>query len=129
MKTETLTIRLTENQKKTLHEMADNQGRTITGIISRLLQTEGDREMKKLVEEVNGEGLDKLIGERITLFCMNYIYTGRLTGVNETCVLLTDAAIVYETGELTSDKWKDAQSLPNDWYVQLSSVESFGILK
>ena len=129
MKTETLTIRLTENQKKTLHEMADNQGRTITGIISRLLQTEGDREMKKLVEEVNGEGLDKLIGERVTLFCMNYIYTGRLTGVNETCVLLTDAAIVYETGELTSDKWKDAQSLPNDWYVQLSSVESFGILK
>ena len=85
--------------------------------------------MKKLVEEVNGEGLDKLIGERVTLFCMNYIYTGRLTGVNETCVLLTDAAIVYETGELTSDKWKDAQSLPNDWYVQLSSVESFGILK
>jgi len=85
--------------------------------------------MKKLVEEVNGEGLDKLIGERVTLFCMNYIYTGRLTGVNETCVLLTDAAIVYETGELISDKWKDTQPLPNDWYIQLSSVESFGILK
>ena len=85
--------------------------------------------MRKLVEEVSGEGLDKLIGERVTLFCMNYIYTGRLTGVNETCVLLTDAAIVYETGELISDKWKDAQPLPNDWYIQLSSVESFGILK
>jgi len=85
--------------------------------------------MRKLVEEVSGEGLDKLIGERVTLFCMNYIYTGRLTGVNETCLLLTDAAIVYETGELISDKWKDAQPLPNDWYIQLSSVESFGILK
>ena len=85
--------------------------------------------MKKLVEEVNGEGMDKLIGERVTLFCMNYIYTGKLSGVNETCVLLTDAAIVYETGELNSSDWKDAQPLPNHWYVQLSSVESFGILK
>ena len=85
--------------------------------------------MKKLVEEVNGEGLDKLIGERVTLFCVNYIYTGKLTGVNETCVLLSDAAIVYETGELTSENWNDAQSLPHDWYVQLSAVESFGVLK
>lgn len=85
--------------------------------------------MKRLVEEVNGEGLEKLIGERVTLFCMNYIYTGKLSGVNETCVLLTDASIVYETGELTSSAWKDAQPLPNDWYVQLSAVESFGLLK
>jgi len=85
--------------------------------------------MKKLIEEVNGEGLDKLMGERVTLFCMNYIYTGKLSGVNETCVLLTDAAIVYETGELTTKNWKDAQSLPNDWYVQLSAVESFGVMK
>ena len=85
--------------------------------------------MKKLIEEVNGEGMDKLIGERVTLFCMNYIYTGKLSGVNETCVLLTDAAIVYETGELNSSDWKDAQPLPNDWYIQISSVESFGILK
>ena len=54
--------------------------------------------MKKIVEEVNGEGLDKLLGDRVTLFCLNYIYTGKLSGVNETCVLLTDAAIVYETG-------------------------------
>ena len=85
--------------------------------------------MKKLIEEVNGEGLDKLIGQRITLFCVNYIYTGKLVGVNDTCVLLTDASIVYETGELTSKDWTDAQSLPNDWYVQLSAVESFGVLK
>jgi hypothetical protein len=84
--------------------------------------------MKKLVE-VNGEGLDKLLGERVTLFCMNYIYTGKLSGVNSTCVLLTDAAIVYETGELTSKDWADAQPLPRDWYVQLAAVESFGVLK
>ena len=85
--------------------------------------------MRKLVEEVQGEGLDKLIGEQVTLFCVNYIYTGKLYGVNAACVLLKNAAIVYETGEFQTPSWKDAQSLPNDWYVMLSAIESFGILK
>lgn len=85
--------------------------------------------MRKIVEEVEGEGLIKLIGERVTLFCANYIYTGKLAGVNETCVLLHDAAIVYETGPLDSGAWKDAQKLPSSWYVQTTAIESFGILK
>lgn len=87
--------------------------------------------MKKIVSvtDVEGEGLTALLGERVTLFCLNYIYTGKLTGVNETCVLLEDAAIVYETGELNTKEWKDAQKLPNDWYVRTSAIESFGILK
>jgi hypothetical protein len=85
--------------------------------------------MKKIVEEVTGEGLEKLLGERVTLFCLNYIYTGKLMGVNQSCVLLADAAIVYETGAFTEPKWKDAQQLPREWYVQLSCIESFGVLK
>jgi DNA-binding ferritin-like protein (Dps family) len=85
--------------------------------------------MKKIVNEVQGEGLEKLLGERVTLFCMNYIYTGTLTGANETCVLLTDAAIVYETGAFNEKEWKDAQKLPHDWYVQIGAIESFGKLK
>jgi hypothetical protein len=87
--------------------------------------------MKKLVNvtEVSGEGLIGLLGERITLFCLNYIYTGKLVGVNDTCVCLEEAAIVYETGELTATEWKDAQKLPNAWYVQIGAVESFGVLK
>ena len=85
--------------------------------------------MKKIVNEVQGEGLDKLLGERVTLFCMNYIYTGTLTGVNDTCVLLTDASIVYETGGFNEKDWRDAQKLPHDWYVEISAIESFGKLK
>ena len=85
--------------------------------------------MKRIVEEVQGEGLVKLLGERVTLFCLNYIYTGRLVGVNEMCVLLTDAAIVYETGAFTDKKWKDAQPLPNELYVQVGAIESFTVLK
>jgi len=85
--------------------------------------------MKKLVEEVAGEGLENLLGERVTLMCSNYFYTGKLIGVNNTSVMLTDAAVVYETGSLLDKTWKDAQQLPNDWYVQIAAVESFGILK
>ena len=85
--------------------------------------------MRKIVEEVSGEGLEKLLGETVTLFCMNYIYTGKLLGVNASCVLLGEAKIVYETGDLDTKTWKDAQSLPGEWYVQTASIESFGILK
>lgn len=87
--------------------------------------------MKKLVkvEEVTGEGLVGLMGENVTLFCLNYIYTGKLVGVNDTFVKLEKAAIVYETGEFSDPKFKDAQALPHDWYIQLSAIESFGKLK
>ena len=85
--------------------------------------------MKILVKEADQEGLVALMGKRVTLFCVNYIYTGELIGINDSCVKLGQAAIVYETGELNTKSWKDAQPLPGDWYVQLSAVESFGLLK
>lgn len=85
--------------------------------------------MKKIVQEVSGEGLDKLLGEKVTLFCINYIYTGILSGINEDCILLTDAKIVYETGSFDSKEWKDAQKLPHEWYVRINLIESFGKLK
>ena len=85
--------------------------------------------MKKIIIEEQGEGLVKLLGKRVTLFCANYIYTGDLVGVNDNCVLLKNAGIVYETEDLTSKTWKDMQSLPNDWYVTTQSIESFGELK
>ena len=53
--------------------------------------------MKKLIE-VTDEGLEGLLGKRVTLLCMNYFYTGTLTGVNDKCVQLTSPKIVYETG-------------------------------
>jgi hypothetical protein len=86
--------------------------------------------MKKLVTvtEVAGEGFDALLGEVITVFCANYIYTGKLEGVNATCIKLAEAAIVYETGPFTEPKWKDAQRLPSAVYVQTASIESFTVL-
>jgi len=88
-----------------------------------------EKQMKKLVIEESGEGLIGLLGERVTLFCLNYIYTGRLVGVNDSCVRLDDAGIVYETGAFTDSAWKDAQKLPKPVYVMLSAVESFTVIR
>ena len=89
--------------------------------------------MKKAVTvevvEVANEGFVSLLGQRVTIFCMNYIYTGELTGVNDTCVRLDNPSIVYETGPFNDPRWKDAQSLPNQMYIQTSAIESFGIVK
>jgi len=81
------------------------------------------------VIEVESEGLIALLGKVVTLFCVNYIYTGKLEGVNSSCVKLSSPKIVYETGAFTEPEWKDAQPLPNDLYIQLGMVESYTILK
>ena len=87
--------------------------------------------MKKSVQvvEVEDEGFMALMDKVITVFCLNYIYTGKLIGLNDTCILLAEPKIVYETGSFDSKDWKDAQSLPNEFYIQTSCIESFGELK
>ena len=87
--------------------------------------------MKKSVQvvEVENEGFMALMDEVITIFSLNYIYTGKLIGFNESCVLLESPSIVYETGSFDSKGWKDAQKLPNQIYVQINCIESFGVVK
>jgi len=84
--------------------------------------------MKKLikVEEVEDRGLLAFMGKPISLFCLNYIYSGTVVGVNDQFVKLENPVIVYETGGLTAATWKDAQKLPGVHYVMISAVESFG---
>ena len=82
--------------------------------------------MKRLVEKVSDEGLESLIGKRVVLWCMNYIYTGKLVGVNEHDVKLAEAKVVYETGDLQADKWQDAQKLRSTHlYVRTNAIESY----
>ena len=68
--------------------------------------------MKKLikVEEVENEGLLAFMGERVTLFCQVYIYTGKLVGVNNTFVKLEEAGVVYETGSFSTEEWKNCRT-------------------
>ena len=84
----------------------------------------------KEVVDVSGEGLESLLGQKITLFCANYIYTGKLIGVNVTCVKLENPAIVYSTGDFSAKEYSDVQSLNTKvFYIQVSAIESFGLLK
>lgn len=83
--------------------------------------------MKKLIEQIDGEGFEALLGENVLVFAMNYLYDGKLIGVNDTCILIQNARIVYETGGFSAAEYKDAQALPtNLWYIQTASIESFG---
>lgn len=87
--------------------------------------------MKKLVtvQEVEKEGLEGLLGQRVTVWCMNYIYTGDLIGINTDCILLENAGIVYETGPLGTKDWQDMQPLPKPCYIMKRCIESFMVLK
>ena len=82
--------------------------------------------MKKLIEEISGEGLESLLGENITVWCCRYIYAGKLIGVNNSDILLSDAKIVYETGPLDKAGFTDSQALPSEWYIRTDSIESYG---
>ena len=81
------------------------------------------------VTEVEKEGFLALLGETITCFCAVYIYTGKLIGVNETCIKLENPSIVFETGGFETKSWKDAQKLPNELYLQTGMIEAFGVIK
>jgi hypothetical protein len=88
--------------------------------------------MKQLVTvtEVEGEGLDSLLGERVLLMCANYFYTGKLIGVNIEYVKLEDPAIVYETGEWSKKSYTNEQKLHSKlFYVRTAAIESFGVSK
>lgn len=90
-----------------------------------------ETEMKKLVTavEVEDDGFSGYLGETITLFCMNYIYTGKLVGVNKDFVELGAPKIVYETGAFNTREWKDAQALPNSIRVRCGAIEAYGLVK
>ena len=84
--------------------------------------------MKKIVSvvEVEGEGLEALLGKKVILMCMNYFYSGVLEGVNSDFVKLSDPQIVYETGDWGNKQWKNAQSMcMNELYVRVPSIEAY----
>lgn len=82
-------------------------------------------EMIDDISDYSGAGFHDFIGRRILILCANYFYTGKLVRINDDCVLLEDAYIVFETGALDSAWYKDAQKLESPVYVRMSAIESF----
>ena len=78
------------------------------------------------VIEVENEGFISLLGQQVEIRCNVYIYAGTLVGVNQTCVKLDNAAIVYETGPHNDSNYKDAQKIGDSQYVSMNLIESFG---
>lgn len=86
--------------------------------------------MKRVVQtvEVEGEGLEALLDENVQLWCLNYIYAGKLVGVNKDDIVLENAHVVYETGELSAKTFKNSQRLgTNEWRIRVSAIESYGL--
>ena len=81
------------------------------------------------VTEVENEGFLGLLGQTVTVFALNYIWCGKLVGVNDTQVKLETPSIVYETGAFNTKTYKDAQKLPHDMYLRLSAIEAYGVVK
>lgn len=83
--------------------------------------------MKQVVKvvEVDGEGLEGLMGKRTLIMCVDYFYHGTLVGVNEKFVKLDDCAIVYETGAWSDKAFKDAQLVGDAHYVMTQAISSF----
>jgi len=84
--------------------------------------------MRRLVETTDADGLEKFLGEHIQLWCINYIYAGLLVGVNENDCVLSHPYVVYETGKLTEEKFKFAESFGvQELFVRISSIEAYAL--
>ena len=86
--------------------------------------------MKKVVKRVSRRSFREYIGTVITVYCANYIYTGKLVEIDPLYLVLDNSGVVYETGPYSEPEWRDVQMIPKGrWNVMLNSIESFGILK
>lgn len=80
------------------------------------------------VVETESDGLEKMLGEMVQIWCVNYIYAGRLIGVNTDSVCLAESVVVYETGKMTDKGWKFAESTGLDeLFIKTAAIESYGL--
>ena len=84
--------------------------------------------MKRLVEEVQGEGLEALLGERVILLCAAYFYEGKLVGVNDDDVILGDPHIVFGAGSWEESSYSTIEAIKHadEWRIRTASIESYG---
>jgi hypothetical protein len=80
--------------------------------------------VKRIVETKEG-GFEAMLGEKIQVWCMIYIYAGTLVGINDDHIELRDARVVYETGPLQDTNWKDAQPTKGTLRIMKQAIESW----
>ncbi len=72
--------------------------------------------MQDTVETLNKEGLEGLLGLTITLFCMNYIYTGKLVGINNNCIKLENPKGITSSGLSTGPIFQEIAKYIIDYF-------------
>jgi len=71
------------------------------------------------------ETLDDLVGQKYAFQCARYIYFGKVKTINAIYIELTNASIVYNTGELKAKDAEDKQELPSNLFIMRNAIENF----
>ena len=82
--------------------------------LAKLIDKESEMEAR-IIESEELSGLEALLGENVLLLCANYFYSGKLAGVNKSCVELENPCIVYETGAWDNKAYTDVQKLQQNF--------------
>ena len=79
------------------------------------------------VVEVENEGFFALLGKNVEVHTPNFIFAGKLEGVNDKFIKISNAHTVFDTGAYTNKNYSDAQKRQQDvWYIMLGSIIAFG---
>lgn len=84
--------------------------------------------MKKLakVVEVEGDHLVGALGQKVLIFGVRYNYSGVMTEVNDKFLKLTEAVIVFDTGDFAAKNWAAAETpKSSEIYVNIAAIESW----
>ena len=85
--------------------------------------------MRRLIEVVESSNFEATLGENVFITCCRFFYAGELTGVNDTCIELTNPEIVYETGHWREKGWKNSEKIAKKVVIMLASIESWLIVE
>ena len=85
--------------------------------------------MKRIVENTEADGIEKLLGEYIEIYCLNYIYAGKLIGISDEDLCLAECVLVYETGALNDHGgYANAESFgTEERFIRRAHIESYGL--
>ena len=76
-------------------------------------------------EVVEVESFEDFVGKKLAFQCARYIYFGKVEKVNSIFIELSDAQIVFDTGDFSNNEASDAQNLPKEKvYLMRQSIET-----
>lgn len=72
------------------------------------------------------ESMDDLIGEKLAFQCARYIYYGKVERVNQSYIKLSQAQVIFETGDYSRSSPDSGEVAPRgEMYVMRQAIESF----